>query len=226
MTYMKEFTKGIIKENPVLILLLGTCPTLAMTTSATNAVGMGVAATCVLIGSNAVISMLKKVIPDAVRIPSYITIVATFVTIVQMIVKAFSPELNDALGVYLPLIVVNCIILGRAEMFANKNKVIPSILDGAGMGVGFTLALTVMSIVREFLGTGCIFGIEIAKSFFESLTISPITIFILPAGGFFMFGVLIAVVNKISKKPQKETACASCHLAKSCSKIKDGGECK
>lgn len=226
MSNMKEFTKGIIKENPVLVLLLGTCPTLAMTTSATNALGMGVAATVVLICSNAVISLLKKLIPDAVRIPAYITVIATFVTMVQMLVKALSPELNDALGVYLPLIVVNCIILGRAEMFANKNKLLPSMLDGAGMGVGFTLTLVCMAIIRELLGAGTVFGINVGGAVLESVFGSPVAIFILPAGGFFMFGILIALANKISKKPVRENGCSACPLAEKCTKTKEGGECK
>ncbi|MBQ2825457.1 MAG: electron transport complex subunit E, partial [Clostridia bacterium] len=159
--YLKEVTKGIIKENPVLTLVLGTCPTLAVTTAASNAIGMGLAATIVLIGSNAVISALRKVIPDKVRIPAYITIIATFVTIVQMIVKAFAPAIDESLGIFLPLIVVNCIILGRAEMFASKNPVIPSMLDGLGMGIGFTAALLLMGSIRELLGAGTWFGYEI-----------------------------------------------------------------
>lgn len=171
-SYMKEFTKGIVKENPVLCLVLGTCPTLAVTTSAFNAIGMGVAATVVLMCSNAVISMLRKVIPDKVRIPAYITIIAGFVTIVQMIVKAYSPAINDSLGIFLPLIVVNCIILGRAEMYASKNPVLPSVLDGLGMGVGFTAALLCMGIIRELLGTGTIFSIQVLPV--------QILIFILP----------------------------------------------
>ena len=146
---LQEFTKGIIKENPVLRLVLGCCATLAVTTAASNAIGMGAATTFVLVCSNAVISLLRKVIPDKVRIPAFITIVAGFVTIVQLFIQAFSPALDDALGVFLPLIVVNCIILGRAEMFASKNKVLPSILDGLGMGVGFTATLLAMGIIRE-----------------------------------------------------------------------------
>ena len=140
--YAKEVTKGIVKENPVLCLVLGTCPTLAVTTAASNAIGMGIAATLVLMGSNAVISAMRKIIPDKVRIPAYITIIATFVTIVQMLVKAFVPAIDESLGIFLPLIVVNCIILGRAEMYASKNPVLPSILDGLGMGIGFTAVLT------------------------------------------------------------------------------------
>ena len=150
----EEFTKGIIKENPVLRLMLGTCATLAVTTAASNAIGMGLATTFVLVCSNAVISLLKKIIPDKVRIPAYITIVAGFVTIVQLLIKAYVPALNKSLGVFLPLIVVNCIILGRAEMFASKNPVLPSIVDGLGMGVGFTAALLAMGIIRELLGAG------------------------------------------------------------------------
>lgn len=212
-SYLREFTKGIIKENPVLCLILGTCPTLAVTTSASNAIGMGVAATAVLVCSNAVISLLRKFIPDKVRIPAYITIIAGFVTVVQMLVKAFSPAINDALGIYLPLIVVNCIILGRAEMFAGKNPVIPSVLDGLGMGVGFTAALLCMGIIRELLGSGTIFGVQILPV--------QILIFILPPGGFFVFGMLIMAANKINQragKKVKDTPCDGCPMAKQCTK--------
>lgn len=211
-SYMKEFTKGIIKENPVLCLVLGTCPTLAVTTSAFNAIGMGVAATAVLVCSNAVISMLRKVIPDKVRIPAYITIIAGFVTIVQMIVKAYSPAINNSLGIFLPLIVVNCIILGRAEMYASKNPVLPSILDGLGMGVGFTAALLCMGIIRELLGSGSVFGFEVLPV--------QILIFILPPGGFFVFGILIALANKLNTKAGKkivENPCQGCPMSKTCS---------
>ena len=217
-TLFQEFSKGIIKENPVLCLMLGTCPTLAVTTSASNAIGMGVAATAVLICSNAVISMLRKVIPDKVRIPAYITIIAGFVTIVQMLVKAFAPAINDSLGIFLPLIVVNCIILGRAEMYASKNPVIPSILDGLGMGVGFTCALLCMGIIRELLGSGTLFGIEILPV--------QILIFILPPGGFFVFGMLIALANKLNTKAGKkvsDTPCAGCPMSKTC---KNFGACE
>lgn len=217
-TLFQEFTKGIIKENPVLCLMLGTCPTLAVTTSASNAIGMGVAATAVLVCSNAVISLLRKVIPDKVRIPAYITIIAGFVTIVQMIVKAFAPAINDSLGIFLPLIVVNCIILGRAEMYASKNPVIPSILDGLGMGVGFTCALLCMGIIRELLGSGTLFGIEILPV--------QILIFILPPGGFFVFGLLIALANKLNTKAGKkvsDTPCSGCPMSKTC---KNFGACE
>ena len=210
----KEFTKGIIKENPVLCLVLGTCPTLAVTTAANNAIGMGIAATAVLVCSNAAISSLRNVIPNKVRIPAYITIIAGFVSIVQMLVKAYAPEIDKSLGIFLPLIVVNCIILGRAEMFANKNKVLPSILDGLGMGIGFTAALLLMGVVREFFGMGSIFGKPVASGF-----VDPILIFILPPGGFFVFGMLIAIANKLSKpkKNTKKVGCDSCPMCGQCS---------
>lgn len=210
-TLFQEFSKGIIKENPVLCLMLGTCPTLAVTTSASNAIGMGVAATAVLVCSNAVISALRKVIPDKVRIPAYITIIAGFVTIVQMLIKAFAPAINDSLGIFLPLIVVNCIILGRAEMYASKNPVLPSIFDGLGMGVGFTAALLCMGIIREILGSGAIFGVQIIPV--------QILIFILPPGGFFVFGILIAFANKLNTKAGKKVAdspCSGCPMSKTC----------
>ena len=218
-----EFSKGILKENPVLCLVLGTCPTLAVTTAATNAIGMGVAATLVLVCSNAVISAMRKIIPDKVRIPAYITIIAGFVTIVQMLVKAYAPSIDESLGIYLPLIVVNCIILGRAEMYASKNSVLPSILDGLGMGVGFTAALLAMGMIREFFGAGCLFGIPFTSGFMD-----PIIIFILPPGGFFVFGMLIALANRLtgSKKEPVEMGCASCPLHENCSKLtaKEGDE--
>lgn len=214
----QEFAKGIIKENPVLRLMLGTCATLAVTTAASNAIGMGLATTFVLVCSNAAISLLKKVIPDKVRIPAYITIIAGFVTIVQMIVKAFVPDLDKSLGVFLPLIVVNCIILGRAEMYASKNKVLPSIVDGLGMGVGFTAALLAMGIIRELLGAGTVFGIPILSNFMD-----PVIIFLLPPGGFFVFGLLIAVAGKLSAegKAPETMGCSSCPMAASCSKIQE-----
>ena len=212
--YIKEVTKGIIKENPVLCLVLGTCPTLAVTTAASNAIGMGLAATLVLIGSNAVISALRKVIPDKVRIPAYITSIATFVTIVQMLVKAFAPAIDESLGIFLPLIVVNCIILGRAEMYASKNKVIPSMLDGLGMGIGFTVALLLMGSIREILGNGTWFGLPVAPWL-------NIVIFLLPPGGFFVFGMLIALANKLNggKTAKNASGCSACPLRGSCSKI-------
>lgn len=206
---LKYFTNGLIKENPVLRLMLGTCPTLAVTTAAINGIGMGVAATLVLVGSNLVISLLRNVIPDKVRIPAFITIIASFVTIIQMLVKAFLPAIDAALGIYLPLIVVNCIILARAEMFACKNPVLPSILDGLGMGVGFTAVITLMGAIRELIGAGSVFGLPITSSF-----IDPMIVMILPPGGFFVFGVLVAVSNKLAtamgKKPVKSLGCANC----------------
>lgn len=206
MSYMKEFTKGLLKENPTLVTLLGMCPTLAITTMASNAIGMGAAATFVLICSNIVISLLKKVIPSQVRLPSYIVIIAGFVTLVGFVLQAYAPAIYDALGIYLPLITVNCIILGRAEMFASKNNVLASALDGAGMGVGFTMALLAVGSVREILGGGTWFGLQVCPDF-----IQPMTIFILPAGGFFVLGCVIALVNKISnRKPREATGCAAC----------------
>jgi Na+-translocating ferredoxin:NAD+ oxidoreductase subunit E len=210
---LKTFTNGIIKENPTLRLILGTCPTLAITTAASNGIGMGIAATVVLLGSNVAISLLRKVIPDKVRIPAYITIIAGFVTIVQLLVKAFAPALDKALGIYLPLIVVNCIILARAEMFANKNPVLPSVLDALGMGIGFTAALLAMGSIRELLGNGTIMGIPITAG-----RIEPMVIMILPPGGFFVFGVLVALVNKLTAKSGNTEAlgCAGCSSAINC----------
>ena len=237
----KEFTKGLLRENPVLRLVLGTCPTLATSTSMVNAIGMGIAATIVLVCSNIAISALRKVIPDKVRIPAYVVIIASFVTIVQMLVKAFVPALDAALGVFLPLIVVNCIILGRAEAFANKNPVIASAVAGMGMGIGFTAALFCMATVREFLGNGTLFvdaqnllGVfgENVLGGFNGVTIlnTPMTLFILPAGGFFVFGVLIALSNKISDKKKLPKAelhgCDSCPLAPTCSKVVSSREDK
>ncbi len=217
---LKYLTNGIIKENPVLRLVLGTCPTLAVTTAAINGIGMGAAATVVLVGSNLVISLLRNIIPDKVRIPAYITVIAGFVTVVQMLVKAFLPSIDAALGIYLPLIVVNCIILGRAEMFASKNSVLPSVLDGIGMGIGFTATLTVMGAIREIIGAGSIFGLTITANF-----IDPMIVMLLPPGGFFVFGILVAVSNKLAtlsgKKPVEHTGCGECPMKDAC---KTGGE--
>ena len=210
-----EFTKGIIAENPVLRLVLGTCPTLATTTSVKSALGMGLAASAVLICSNIVISALRKVIPQKVRIPAYIVVIASFVTIIQMLVKAFLPEINDMLGVYLPLIVVNCIILGRAEAYASKNPILLSAIDGLGMGIGFTFALFLMGAVREILGAGSFLGMSI-----PFLSAHPMLIFILPPGGFFVFGVLMALINRLAEKKGKSKAelngCEACPMAQSC----------
>ena len=201
-------TNGLLKENPTLRLVLGTCPTLAVTTAVSNALGMGAAATVVLICSNFVISALRKVIPDKVHLPCYITIIATFVTLVQMIVKAYAPALDTALGVYLPLIVVNCIILGRAEMFACKNNVVDSALDGLGMGLGFTLALTLMATVREILGSGTWLGIQIIPK-----SIPNFTLMTSAPGGFFTFGCLMALVvwfeTKTNIKIDRKAGCCA-----------------
>ncbi|WP_265459102.1 electron transport complex subunit RsxE [Enterococcus sp. HY326] len=205
------FSKGIIKENPVLKLVLGTCPALAVTTSAFNGLGMGVAATVVLLGSNVVISLLRKVIPPQVRIPAFITIIAGFVTVVQFLVKALAPALDATLGIYLPLIVVNCIILGRAEAYAKDNPVLYSALDGLGMGVGFTAALFLMGAIRELIGSGTLLGLTIAANW-----ITPMTILLLPPGGFFVFGMLVMVVNKYSKYQARKLECASCPIAEVC----------
>ena len=219
MKKLRILTNGLLKENPVLVLVLGTCPTLAMSVSVINAIAMGLAATAVLICSNAVISALKKFIPDSVRIPAFITVIASFVSIIQMLIKAFVPALDKSLGIFLPLIVVNCIILGRAEMFASKNKVWPSVLDGLGMGCGFTLAITAMGIIRELLGSGTLFGISVTDRIVE-----PIGIFAMTAGGFFVYGILIALVNKIAKRRNPEPGCASCPMASLC-QSKDKREC-
>lgn len=219
MSNLKEFTKGIIKENPVLVTLLGMCPTLAVTTNASDGVGMGLAATFVLFGSNIVISLLKKIIPKQVRLPSYIVVIAGFVTVIQFLLKAYVPGLYKSLGLFLPLITVNCIILGRAEVFASKNNVKNSILDALGMGIGFTLALFLMGSVREILGSGSIFGLEIA-----GLVNNPIAVFSMAPGGFLTLGFIIAMVNKIAnRKPPKSLGCASCPNAKNC-KSEGGNE--
>lgn len=212
---------GLIKENPVFVLLLGTCPTLAVTSSVIGAISMGLAAAAVLVCSNMAISALRRVIPDSVRIPCYIVIIAGFVTIVQMVMHAYLPELYELLGIYLALITVNCIILGRAEMFAREHTVIESALDGVGMGAGFTLALTAMAVIRELFGKGSIAGIEI--SFLADHSIDVMTA---APGGFLVFGCLIAVVNKISKGraiKKKEFHCRVCPAAGFCKSVNSGG---
>lgn len=213
-----ELTKGIIKENPTLVTLLGMCPTLAVTTMAENGIGMGLATTFVLICSNAVISLLKNIIPKTVRLPCFIVIIASFVTLIEFLMKGYVPALYNSLGLFLSLITVNCIILGRAEAFASKNNVWKSILDAVGMGIGFTLALFTMGSVREILGTGKWMGIELHLP-------QTMTVFIMPAGGFFVLGCIIAVVNKIAnKKPPQELGCHACPNAASCPSFnKEGG---
>ena len=210
---MKILTNGFINENPVLRLVLGTCRTLAVTTMAANGIGMGLAATFVLICANVVISALRNVIPGQVRIPCYITVIAGFVTLVQMLVKAFIPALDSALGVFLPLIVVNCIILGRAEMFASKNGMFDSALDGLGMGIGFTITLTIMGSIREILGSGTwMSGLDgilpfLPKGFaIQVLPIEPFTIMTSAPGGFFVFGALMAGATWLTSRPKKEKA--------------------
>ena len=211
---MSVLLKGILKENPVLVLILGTCPTLATTNNVAGAFGMGIAAMVVLVCSNMLISLLRKVIPDSVRIPCYIVIIAGFVTIVQMIVQAYFPELYEMLGVYLALITVNCIILGRAEMFASKNNVLRSALDGIGMGIGFTIALCAMAFIREVFGNASFAGVPIP--FLEPYKIA----FLVKApGGMLVYGLLIALVYVITsgKAPLKtEFSCAGCPSAGSC----------
>jgi electron transport complex protein RnfE len=194
MSNIKHLINGLWKENPTLVLVLGTCPTLAVTTAAMNGLGMGAATTFVLVFSNLFIALLKNLIPDKVRIAAFVVIIASFVTIVDLVMKAFTPSLYAALGVFIPLIVVNCIILGRAEAFAQKNKAIPAILDGIGMGIGFTLALTIMGAVREILGNGSIFDIKLVSE-----STKTILIFILPPGAFFTYGYFIAIKNRLSE---------------------------
>ena len=217
--------KGIIAENPVLVLVLGTCPTLAVSTSIVSAISMGIAATLVLICSNIVISLLRKIIPDTVRIPCYIVVIAGFVTIVQMLLKAFLPDINDILGVYLALIVVNCIILGRAEMYARKHGPLDSALDGLGMGIGFLVALLGMAIIREILGTGTI---DLSALGLESVKIPVLCDYNIPLlvqapGGFLVYGILIAIVNAIGPKAGKEKrknfSCENCPSAGLCGKV-------
>lgn len=221
--YIERLYNGLIKENPTFVLMLGMCPTLAVTTSAINGVGMGVSTTVVLVLSNLLISMLRKVIPDSVRMPAFIVIVASFVTIVQFLMEGFVPSLYDSLGIYIPLIVVNCIILGRAESYASKNPVIPSIFDGIGMGLGFTVGLTAIGVVRELLGAGKVFNLQVLPSSYE-----PITIFILAPGAFFVLAGLTALQNIAKKKAMEKgdtkkaekigcgTNCAECGKKESC----------
>lgn len=209
---MHEFTKGLIKENPTLVTLLGMCPTLAITTMAVNGIGMGLATTFVLVCSNIVISLLKNIIPKSVRLPCFIVIIAGFVTLISFILKGYFPALYSALGIFLSLITVNCIILGRAEAFASKNGILPSILDGLGMGLGFTLSLFAMGSIREILGSGSWLGMKLPV-----ISSNPVLIFIMPAGGFFVLGCVIALVNKIAnRKPPAEISCKNCPNAENC----------
>ena len=210
---VERLINGIIKENPTLVLTLGMCPTLAVTTSAINGIGMGLSTTAVLMFSNLVISLLRNFIPDRVRIPGYIVVIASLVTIVQFLLQAYVPSVNDSLGVYIPLIVVNCIILGRAEAYAGKNGPVNSFFDGLGMGLGFTVSLTILGAFRELLGAGTVFGFTVlAESFY-----TPITIFILAPGAFFVLSCLVAIQNKIKNRkpkapgqPKQTGGCGDC----------------
>ena len=193
MNQLGNFTKGLLKDNPVFVQLLGMCPTLGVTSSAINGLGMGLATTFVLVMSNLVVSLIKDFIPDKVRIPSYIVVIAAFVTVVEMLMQAYTPALFSALGIFIPLIVVNCILLGRAEAFASKNGPVGSIIDGAGMGLGFALALTILGAIREFLGAGTIFDFSIYPGEYGML------IFVLAPGAFIALGYLIAIINKSKK---------------------------
>ena len=194
MNQLNNFTKGFFKENPILVLLLGTCPTLAVTSSAFNGLGMGLATTFVLLMSNVFISMIKGFVPDKVRIPSFIVVIASFVTIVDLLMQAYTPALSKQLGIFIPLIVVNCIVLGRAEAFAAKNNVFSSLIDGLGMGLGFTMALVVLGGIREMLGAGSIFGLKFIPEGADG-----ILVFILAPGAFITLGFLIAILKKINK---------------------------
>jgi len=192
----KELIKGLIHENPTFVLMLGLCPTLAVSVSLINGLGMGVAATFVIIFSNILIAVLKDIIPDKVRIPCYIVVIATFVTITELVMKAYFPPLNRALGIYVPLIVVNCIVLGRAEAFASKNKILNSLMDGIGMGIGFTLALLLISGIRELLGTGKLFGYNVFNNF------EPILVIAMPSGALLVIGLLLGFFNLLKEKKE------------------------
>lgn len=216
--YVERLYNGVIKENPTFVLMLGMCPTLAVTTSAINGMGMGLTTLVVLVMSNMLISMLRNVIPDKVRIPAFIVVIASFVTVVELLLKAYIPFLYDSLGIYIPLIVVNCIILGRAEAYASLNKVMLSIFDGIGMGLGFTVGLTLIGMFREVLGSGQIFNMKITPASFE-----PATIFVLAPGAFFVLALLTAIQNKLNmpsatNKPQDGASCNhDCSVCGGCS---------
>jgi len=198
---IKVFTNGLLNENPTFRLLLGMCPTLAITKAASSGLGMGLATTFVLVFSNMVVSLLRNIIPEKVRIPSYVVVIATFVTIIDLMIKAFLPALSSTLGIYIPLIVVNCIIFARAESFASKNPVLPSIADGLGMGLGFTLALVMLSSVREIIGTGCWFGMQIMPEGYQPMAIANS-----PSGGFLFLGLLLLAVNAFVQYTERRKA--------------------
>ena len=214
--YIERIYNGVIKENPTLILMLGMCPTLAVSTRAMNGIGMGLSTTAVLILSNLVISRLRKAIPDQVRLPSYIVVVASLVTVAELLIQAYLPSLYTALGLYIPLIVVNCIILGRAEAYANKHTPLLAVMDGLGMGIGFTLALTLAAMFREILGNGTVFGVQVLPKSFD-----PIGIFIQPPGAFLIIAFIRAVMNAIGIKTRQrklvdggcDCVCANCTAA-------------
>ncbi|MBQ6319894.1 MAG: electron transport complex subunit E [Lachnospiraceae bacterium] len=220
---MERLFNGLIKENPTFVLMLGMCPTLAVTTSAINGIGMGLATTVVLVLSNIMISLLRKVIPDGVRIPAFIVVIASFVTIVELLLKAYIPSLYAALGLYIPLIVVNCIILGRAESYASKNNIIYSAFDGLGMGLGFTFGLTCIGVIRELIGAGSVFDIKVMPDTYE-----PLTIFILAPGAFLVLAFLVAVMNKIKLAKGKDAGPGgNCDdLCKNCPNTSCGGRGK
>lgn len=202
---MERITNGILKENPALVLMLGMCPMLAVTTSATNGFGMGVSTLAVLVVSNLVISLLRKVIPDEVRLPAFIVIVASFVTVVELLTQAYFPTLYSALGIYIPLIVVNCIILGRAEAYASKNTPLLATMDGIGMGIGFTAALTVVGLLREFLGAGTAFGIDVTPDFFV-----PVTMFVKAPGAFLVLAIVVMIMNAVNITTRANEVVAGC----------------
>ncbi len=214
--YLERLYNGIVKENPTFILMLGMCPTLAVSTRAINGIGMGLSSMAVLILSNLVISLLRKVIPDQVRLPAYIVVVASLVTVTELLMEAYFPVLFEALGIYIPLIVVNCIILGRAEAYANKHAPLLSVMDGLGMGLGFTLALTLVSVIREFVGNGTFFGMQVLPE-----SVEPIAIFVQPPGAFLVLALIIAVMNAIGIKSRQrklvesgcDGQCAGCAMA-------------
>ena len=228
---IERLYNGIIKENPTFVLMLGMCPTLAVTSSAINGLGMGLSTTVVLVLSNMLISAFRKVIPDGVRMPAYIVIVASLVTVVQFIMQAYTPSLSESLGVYIPLIVVNCIILGRAEAYAGKHGPIPSLFDGIGMGLGFTVGLTLIGMFRELIGAGTLFGIQVMPSAYE-----PVNIFIMAPGAFLVLAMLVAVQNRIKRQksektgklavPAEETGCMACVNKAYCQAVKGKEEAK
>ena len=229
--YVERLYNGVIKENPTFVLMLGMCPTLAVTSSAINGLGMGLSTLVVLVFSNLLISLFRKVIPNGVRMPAYIVIVASLVTVVQFLMQAYLPSLSKALGVYIPLIVVNCIILGRAEAYAGKHGPIPSLFDGIGMGLGFTVGLTLIGMFRELIGAGTLFGIQVMPSAYE-----PVNIFIMAPGAFLVLAMLVAVQNRIKRQksektgkpavPAEETGCMACANKAYCQAVKGKEEAK